>query len=109
MKLKKAYQKFYAEQVTKEYMRCYESIIGSTEADLDAVLQSFTPQGFYKLAKDFLVIQTKYMTEDHLLILNQDPKAILKLYRLYMLFFKTNQIQLLNRKMTMKKNLSKNA
>lgn len=54
------------------------------------MLEAFTPSGFYKLAKEFLVVQGKYMTEDHLLILNQDPKTILMLYRLYMLNHKTN-------------------
>ena len=54
-------------------MRCYEAIVGSTDEDMVQVIQSFSPNGFYRLAKDFLVQQKKYMSEDHLLILIQDP------------------------------------
>lgn len=85
-----------------EYLRSYDAIVGSTDADLEAVLEAFSPQGFYKLSKDFLVLQGKYLTEDHLLIMSQDPLTILKLYRLYMLNHKTNQMALLNRKVTQK-------
>jgi len=35
---------------------------------MEKVINSFSTDGFYKLAKDFLVIQGKFMTEDHLLI-----------------------------------------
>jgi hypothetical protein len=68
LQLKKAYMKFFCDRIGKEFWRSYEAIVGTNEADMEKVINGFTNDGFYKMAKDFLVTQGKFMTEDHLLI-----------------------------------------
>ena len=74
--------------------------MGSNNADMDAVMAVFDNNNqFYRMARDFLVIKGKFMTEDHLIHLKEDPKTILSLYRLQMLQYKTSQMSKIEEKL----------
>jgi len=74
---------------------------------MEKVINSYPAEGFYRLAKDFLVTQSRFMSEDHLLVLKQDPHTIFSLYRMQMLHDKINLLSKLDRKLIAKRPGSK--
>lgn len=74
---------------------------------MELVIHSFNNNTFYKEAKDFLVTRGKFMSEDHLIHLKEDPKTILSLYRMFMLHYKTTQKGVVDTKLAVRKPKSK--
>lgn len=70
---------------------------------MDLVVHSFKVNTFYNMAKDFLVTKGKFVSEDHLIHLKEDPKTILSLYRMFMLHYKTTQKGVLETKVAVRK------
>ena len=96
--LKKDYRKFVIEFLTKEYWRAFEALVGSIEIDLDLVVHSFKGEDLYKSAREFLVVQCKFLSDSHMINLKEDPKTILNLYRMHMLHHKSNLINKIDRR-----------
>ena len=92
--------------ITKEYWRAFEALVGANELEMELVVHSFNNNTFYKEAKEFLVTKGKFMTEDHLIQLKEDPKTILSLYRMFMLHYKTTQKAVIDNKLTVRKTKS---
>ena len=107
MQFKKDYRRFFVEQMVKEYWRAYEALVGSSDADMDKVIQSFNISQFYREAREFIVYRCKFMSEDHLIHLKEDPKTILSLYRIFMLHHKTNQMSVIDKKLVVRKAAAK--
>ena len=103
LQLKKDYRKFVIDCITKEYWRAFDALVGATDLEMELVIHSFNNNVFYKEAKEFLVIRGKFMSEDHLIHLKEDPKTILSLYRMFMLHFKTTQMGIVDKKLVVRK------
>ena len=103
LQLKKDYRKFVIDCITKEYWRAFDALVGATDLEMELVIHSFNNNAFYREAKEFLVIRGKFMSEDHLIHLKEDPKTILSLYRMFMLHFKTTQMGIVDKKLVVRK------
>ena len=49
---------------------------------MQTTIDSFTPKVFYEQVKDFLCSK-RYVPEENLVLLKQDPHTLLNLYRIY--------------------------
>ena len=67
------------------------------------MIKGYTNKALYKEVKEFVVNHGKFMSEDHLIHLKDDPKTVVSLYRIFMLFYKTNQMEQIHRKIVSKK------
>ena len=101
--IKKDYKKLFVEHLRSDYWRAFEALVGSKDIDMELVIHSFASNAFYKEAREFLCVQGKFMQEGHLLHLKEDPKTILSLYRMFMLHYRTNQMNTIDNKPLMKK------
>lgn len=84
--------------MTKEYWRAFDALVGSIDLDWELVVHSFKNVQFYESARQFLVVKGKFLTNDHMINLKEDPKTILNLYRMHMLHWKTAQINTIESK-----------
>lgn len=74
----------------KEYQRAFNALVGANDLDLELVIHSMSSGAFHRETREFLVASGKYMTDEHLIHLKEDPKTILNLYRIFMLKYKTH-------------------
>ena len=101
--IKKDYKKLFYEHLRIDYWRAFEALVGSNGLDMELVIHSFANNAFYKEAREFLCVQGKFMQEGHLIHLKEDPKTILSLYRMFMLHYRTNQMNTIDKKPMHKK------
>ena len=101
--IKKDYKKLFYEHLKIDYWRAFEALVGSKDIDMELVVHSFANNAFYKEAREFLCVQGKFMQEGHLIHLKEDPKTILSLYRMFMLHYRTNQMNTIDKKPMHKK------
>mmetsp|Transcript_894 Transcript_894/g.1356 ORF Transcript_894/g.1356 Transcript_894/m.1356 type:complete len:91 (+) Transcript_894:1499-1771(+) len=87
--LKKEYRKFMIDRYMKEYNRAFDALVGSKDSDMELVIHGMSSSSFHRETREFLVSQGKYMTDEHLIHLKEDPKTILSLYRIFMLQYKS--------------------
>ena len=88
--MRKEYRKYLIDHHQKEYQRAFDALVGSKEVDMEIVINGMSSSSFHREAREFLVAKGKYMTDEHLIHLKEDPKTILSLYRIFMLQYKTS-------------------
>ena len=87
--LRKDYRKHMIDYHQKQYQRAFDALVGCTDNDMELVVHGMSSSSFHREAREFLVAKGKYMTDEHLIHLKEDPKTILSLFRIFMLQYKT--------------------